>query len=293
MEIKKIGIAGAGTMGYSMADIFAAHGYEVTLWNHREPTLERAKMRISAVSRDKIRYTTDLAALAACDIVIENVTEDLDIKQDFYRRLCPVVGDSTILATNTSGLPINLLARSVTRPERFLGMHWFNPPTLLLLIEIIKNDKTRPEVADAVRDLARSIGKQPVVVQRDVPGFAANRIQLAVIREALSLVEQGVVSPEDMDAVMKYGLAFRWACIGPLETMDFGGIDTFYHVSEYLMKDLDDRHDIPVLLKEHYEKGEFGVKTGKGFYDYSGGKDAEAIRDRDEKLKKLFAALYQ
>ena len=293
MEIKKIGIAGAGTMGYSMADIFAAHGYEVTLWNHREPTLERAKTRISAASRDKIRYTTDLAALVACDIVIENVTEDLDIKQDFYRRLCPVVGDNTILATNTSGLPINLLARSVTRPERFLGMHWFNPPTLLLLIEIIKNDKTRPEVADAVRDLARSIGKQPVVVQRDVPGFAANRIQLAVIREALSLVEQGVVSPEDMDAVMKYGLAFRWACIGPLETMDFGGIDTFCHVSEYLMKDLDDRHDIPVLLKEHYEKGEFGVKTGKGFYGYSGGKDAEAIRARDEKLKKLFAALYQ
>ena len=108
-----------------------------------------------------------------------------------------------------------------------------------------------------------------------------------------SLVKKGVVSAEDIDAVMKYGLAFRWACIGPLETMDFGGIDTFYHVSSYLMKDLDDSHEIPTLLKEHYEKGELGVKTKKGFYDYSNGKDKEATERRNEKLLKVFNVLYK
>ena len=293
MEIRRIGIAGAGTMGYSMADIFASSGFDVTLWNHRLPTLERAKTLISRESRDKIRYTTDMAELKDTDIVIENVKEDLKVKQEFFKALCTIVGEKTIIATNTSGLSINKLAEAVTHKERFLGMHWFNPPTLILLIEIIKNDETRQDIAEAVKDLALKIGKKPVIVHKDVPGFAANRIQMAVVREALSLVKNGVLSPEDMDDVMKYGLAFRWACIGPLETMDFGGIDTFYHVASYLVKDLDDSKKVPSLLKEHYEKGELGVKTGKGFYDYSSGKDKEATERRDEKLKKVFNALYR
>ena len=153
------------------------------------------------------------------------------IKEGFYESFCKMADADMILATNTSGLSINALAQFVTHRERFLGMHWFNPPTLILLSEISKNDETCQDVAEAVRDLARTIGKKPVIVNKDVLGFAANRIQLAVVREALSLVKKGVVSAEDIDAVMKYGLAFRWACIGPLETMDFGGIDTFYHVS--------------------------------------------------------------
>lgn len=293
MEIRRIGIAGAGTMGYSMADIFASSGFDVTLWNHRLPTLERAKTLISRESRDKIRYTTDMAELKDADIVVENVKEDLKVKQEFFKALCTIVGEKTIIATNTSGLSINKLAEAVTHKERFLGMHWFNPPTLILLIEIIKNDETRQDIAEAVKDLALKIEKRPVIVHKDVPGFAANRIQMAVVREALSLVKKGVLSPEDMDDVMKYGLAFRWACIGPLETMDFGGIDTFYHVASYLVKDLDDSREVPSLLKEHYEKGELGVKTGKGFYDYSSGKDKEATERRDEKLKKVFDALYR
>lgn len=293
MEIKRIGIAGAGTMGYSMADIFASYGFDVTLWNHRKPTLERAKTLISETSRDKIHYTTNLEDIAHLDIVIENVTEDMAIKEGFYESFCKMADADMILATNTSGLSINALAQFVTHRERFLGMHWFNPPTLILLIEIIKNDETCQDVAEAVRDLARTIGKKPVIVNKDVLGFAANRIQLAVVREALSLVKKGVVSAKDIDAVMKYGLAFRWACIGPLETMDFGGIDTFYHVSSYLMKDLDDSHEIPTLLKEHYEKGELGVKTKKGFYDYSNGKDKEATERRNEKLLKVFNVLYK
>lgn len=293
MSIQKIGIAGAGTMGYSMADIFAAKGFDVTLWNHRAPTLEKAKTHISTASREKIHYTTQLEDIANVDLIVESVTENLQIKTDFYDKLSRVVDDHTIVATNTSGLSINTLAAHVKHPDRFLGMHWFNPPTLILLIEIIKNDQTRQDVAETVRDLAVRIGKKPVIVNKDVFGFAANRLQLAVLREALSMVEQGVVSPEGIDDVMKYGLGFRWACIGPLETVDFGGIDTFYHIAEYLVPDLADSHAVPALLKEHYDKGELGVKAGKGFYDYSDGKDVAATKARDEKLKKLFDALYK
>ena len=280
-------------MGYSMADIFAAKGFDVTLWNHRASTLEKAKTHISAASRDKIHYTTQLEDIADSDLIVESVTEDLQIKTDFYDKLSRVVENHTIVATNTSGLSINALAAHVKHPDRFLGMHWFNPPTLILLIEIIKNDHTRQDVAETVRDLSLRIGKKPVIVNKDVFGFAANRLQLAVLREALSMVEQGVVSPEGIDDVMKYGLGFRWACIGPLETVDFGGIDTFYHIAEYLMPDLEDSHAVPALLKEHYDKGELGVKAGKGFYEYSGGKDTAATKARDEKLKKLFDALYK
>ncbi|MGI6117693.1 MAG: 3-hydroxyacyl-CoA dehydrogenase family protein [Bilifractor sp.] len=292
MTVRKIGIAGAGTMGYSMADIFAANDYEVVLWNHREPKLERARQMISESSRDRILYTTSMEKLSSCDLIVENVAENLKIKTDFYDRLSEIVSDETVIATNTSGLSINTLSEHVKHRERFLGMHWFNPPTLILLIEIIKNDETSDEAAQCVRDVALHIGKKPVIVNRDVYGFAANRLQMAVIREALSLVRDGVVSREGIDDVMKYGLGFRWACIGPLETMDFGGLDIFYHISEYLCPDLEDSHDVPELLREHFNKGEFGVKSGRGFYDYSGGKDAAATRERDEKLRKVYQALY-
>lgn len=292
MDVKKIGIAGAGTMGYSMADIFVSYHYDVVLYNHRTPTLEKAKTKISEGSCDLIHYTTSLEDLKDCDLIVENVTEDLEIKASFYKSLCAVVNDETIIATNTSGLSINKLSEFVTHKERFLGMHWFNPPTLILLIEIIKNDETSNDVANTVKEVALSIDKKPVIVNKDVLGFAANRLQLAVVREVLSLVDQGVVSKEGIDDVMKYGLGFRWACLGPLETMDFGGLDTFYHVADYLMPDLEDSHRIPRELKEHFEKGELGVKTGKGFYDYPGDTAKEKTKERDEKLQKVHDALY-
>ena len=280
-------------MGYSMADIFAKYGYDVVLYNHRQETLDKAKTKISEDSREKIAYTVDMQAFGDCDLIIENIIEDFDKKFAFYQELDQYVKDETIIATNTSGLSINKLSEAVSHSERFIGFHWFNPPTLILLTEIIKNDHTRDDVAKAIYDLALSIDKKPVLVNKDVLGFAANRLQLAVVREALSLVDAGVVSKEGIDDVMKYGLGFRWACLGPLETLDFGGLDTFYHVSSYLMPDLEDSHEIPKELAEHYERGELGVKTKKGFYDYANGKDVEATKARDTKLQKLFDALYK
>lgn len=307
--IRRITVAGAGTMGHSMAQRFAQYGYEVTLWNHRQPTLDRAREAIAqdtqnlvgqgdlaAADRDallaRIAYTTEASAFADCDLLVENIVENLDAKLAFYREASPLVPASAIVATNTSGLSINKLATAVKDPSRFLGMHWFNPPALIPLIEIIRNDATRDDVAQAVFDLSLAIGKKPALVQRDVPGFAANRIQLAVLREACDLVSRGVISVDGIDAVMKYGLGFRWAVLGPLETVDFGGLDTFDHIAEYLVPDLCDSHDVPALLHRHYEAGELGVKTGRGFHDYSGDKVALATSERDRKLLAVYHALY-
>lgn len=291
-DIRKITIAGAGTMGYSMADRFASFGYEVTLWNHRQETLDRARGLISAEQRDNIAYTTADSAFTDFDVLVESITENLDIKLDFYRRLSELAPANSIICTNTSGLSINKLAEAVADPARFLGMHWFNPPTLIPLIEIIRNDQTSDEVAQTIYDLALAVDKKPAIVQKDVPGFAANRLQLAVLREALKLVKDGVISVEDIDAVMKYGLGFRWAALGPLETVDFGGLDTFDHIASYLMPDLADGHEIPELLDAHYKAGELGVKTGHGFYEYPGDTAVEKTAERDRKLQAIYDALY-
>ena len=309
MEIKKIVVAGAGTMGASMAQIFARYGYEVTLYNHRQETLDKAKGKISDNVKTLVEtkeltdaeaesllaalsYTVDLNCFQDCDLVVENLTEVLAVKEAFYTQISELVRPDTIVATNTSGLSINKLGASVKDPSRFLGMHWFNPPHLVPLIEIIKGDTTTDEAVQTIYDLSLSVGKKPVIVQKDVPGFAGNRLQFAVLREALDMVEKGIISPEGIDDVMKYGLGFRYACLGPHEVADFGGLDTFYHISEYLMKDLCDSKEPPALLKEHFENQEFGVKNEKGFYDYSDGKAAEATQKRDEAFLKLFHALY-
>lgn len=309
MNIKKIVIAGAGTMGLSMAQIYAEHFDNVTLYNHRGESLKRAEDKIKSnvetlvdlksIDRAKadkilssITYTTSTDCFKDCDFVSENLKEDIDVKDAFYKTISGIAKDDAIISSNTSGLSINRLSESVKNKERFIGMHFFNPPHLVPLVEIIKGDATSDDVADTIFKLSEIIGKKPVIVNKDVLGFAANRIQFAVLREALDLVEKGVVSAEGIDDVMKYGLGFRYACLGPLEVADFGGLDTFYHISEYLIKDLCSTKEPSKLLKEHFDNNEYGVKSGKGFYDYSNGKDKTATEDRDEKYLKVYNALY-
>lgn len=292
MEIKRITIAGAGTMGRSMAEIFAQKGFDVILWNHREATLMKAKENTDPSVCRRIQFTTDCDAFSDRDLIVENIAENLKIKKDFYRMCCEYASDQCILATNTSGLSINVIAESVSHPERFLGMHWFNPPTLIPLIEIIRGNRTSDTAAKAIHALSLQIGKKPAMIKKDVPGFSANRIQLAVLREVLAQVEEGVVDIESADAVMKYGLGFRWAALGALETADLGGLDIFYHISEYLMPDLADGHEVPAPLKEKFEAGDYGVKTGRGFYDYGGDAAKETIRRRDQTLRKLKETLF-
>ena len=218
MNIKNIVIAGAGTMGYSMAQIFAKYNFDVTIYDLKDEAIENARNRIqentkilieehelSIEEEEKLHqhltYTTDKSCFKNCDLVVESIIEKVEIKQSFYKEISKIVREDTILATNTSGISINTLASAVYKPERFIGMHWFNPSHLILLIEIIKGDHTLDSVAQSIKDLSIQIGKKPVIVQKDVLGFAANRIQFAVLREALYLVEQGVISKEDIDEV--------------------------------------------------------------------------------------------
>lgn len=307
-DIERIVIAGAGTMGYSMAQIFARYGYQVTIYDLAQSALDNAATHIAQgtenlvadgdITRDEgdgvlahISYTHEKACIATCDLMVESIVERLDVKTSFYREISELARPDAILATNTSGLSINELAAAVKLPQRFIGMHWFNPSHIIPLIEIVRGDETSNETADIVRDLTRAIGKKPVVVQKDVPGFVANRIQFAVLREALHLVETSAVDAQGVDDIMRYGLGLRYACLGPLQIADFGGLDTFHHIASYLNADLCNAAEPSPLLAQLFDEGAYGVKTQRGFYDYTQGRDVEATRERDEAYLAVAKAL--
>ena len=307
-EIKTVAIAGAGTMGASMAETFAKFGHDVICYDIFEAALEKAEKLISinqeterehgiveAEESEKlmkrIRYTTDIQALKDADFVVEAVLEKLDIKHKFWEEASRVVDEDVVLCSNTSGLSISAIAEVVKNPERFGGMHWINPPHIIPLIEVIKGEKTTDETAQTIYDLCLKMNKKPVIV-KDAPGFALNRIQLAILRECFYIVEQGIASAEDVDKVMKYALGVRYACLGPLEVADHGGLDIFYNIASYLWEDLCDAKEPFGLLKESFEAGNFGVKSGKGVYDYSGDKYKEAIKYRDDMYTKVSKCLF-
>lgn len=307
-DVKRIVIAGAGTMGSSMGETFAKYGYDVTLYDIFPSALEKAGNLIrlnqetevaehvvtpeeSAALLERIRYSEDKACFEGADLVVEAILEKLDVKHAFWAEISALVPEDAILASNTSGLSITAIAEVVKRPERFGGMHWINPPHLIPLIEVIQGKKTDDEIAAAIRDMALAVEKKPVIVQ-DAPGFALNRIQLAVLRECLHIVEQGIATPEAVDDVMKYGLGMRYACLGPFEVCDLGGLDIFYNIASYLFEDLADEKAPFGMLADRFEKGQYGVKTAAGFYDYAGGKDAEKIKYRDRMFTKISKCLF-
>lgn len=301
-KITRVGIAGAGTMGASMCQIFAEYGYSVVLYTRRQKTLDHAKELIrlnqetkvssgdstpelAEATMARIHYAEpgDLTSLKDCQLIVESIVEDLDAKHIFWKEVSGLVSKDAILTTNTSGLSISEIAKAVSFPERFCGMHWFNPPHIIPLIEVISGDKTVQDTAKVVYETADKIGKKPIYVSKDAPGFIANRIQLAILRECLHIKKEGIGDYSDIDRCMKYGLGFRYACLGPMEVCDQGGLDTFYHIASYLFADLaDDKNPDDTILGELAAKGEYGVKSGKGFYDYSDGKAEESIRLRDE-----------
>lgn len=287
-DIKTIGIAGAGTMGASMAKIFGACGFRVVVYSRRQETLDKAKDLTKGENHIIFAAPGDLTAFADCDLLVESIVENLEAKHIFWRAVSDIVREDAILTTNTSGLSISEIAQAVSKPERFCGFHWFNPSHIIPLIEVISGDATDPATAEIVYALAEKIGKKPIYVSKDAPGFIANRIQLAVLRECLHIRQEGIGSVEDIDRCMKYGLGFRYACLGPFEVCDQGGLDTFYHIASYLWRDLaNDENPDGTYLGELYRAGCYGVKTEKGFYDYTDGKAREAVEKRD----RMYAAM--
>lgn len=309
-EIKNVIIAGAGIMGSSIAQVFAVHGVDVQLYYNRDHQYVKSSELIrlnqetmvrkeeitqaeSDVIMSHISYTNDENSFDNADFVLETIREDMQIKHDFWKMVCAHVADDVILTSNTSGLSITKIAEAITLPERFCGFHWVNPPHLVPLVEIISGDATNPEILQATKELAIKIGKKPVIVKKDAPGFILNRIQFSVLREAMHIVESGIGSLEDVDAVLNYGLGMRYAALGPFQIADLGGLDTFYAISSYLFEDLSDAKKPHKMLCDIVENGDYGVKNCKGFYDYSGGKDSETIKKRDEDFIKIANCMYK
>lgn len=255
--------------------------------------LERIRSNVAPIETEtdaagaKIYTTHDLAELAQVDLISESIAENLEVKQDIFRKLDEICDAKTLFTTNTSGLSISQIATAVSHPERFAGMHYFNPPQIVPAMEIIKGKETSDATCEVLMDLAKQMQKQPILVQKDVPGFVASRLQFAVVREALHLVEEGIASPADIDAVMKHGLGLRWALLGPLEIADLGGLDIFNTVGSYVAKSMSNATDSPKVLQDLVAAGKLGAKTGSGFYDYPPGKASALIAERDEKLLEI------
>lgn len=301
MEITRVGIAGSGTMGAGIGQILAQHGYQVVIVDLEERFLEVGRQiiqtnlstlqhheLISPEEIDRVQrnltFSTSLSDFSGAQLIIEAIVEKLAVKQEFWKQVEPLVERSTILASNTSGLSINAMSRDLTHPERFIGLHFWNPPNIIPLVELTKGDHTSDEVVAVLEELCRTIGKESVVVLKDAPGFIGNRLQFAVFREALHILEEGIASAQDIDKAMRFGPGFRYPHIGPLETADLGGLDVFYYISSYLNASLSDRKDVSPLLQAKVERGELGTKTQKGFYDYPGDAVKQAVTGRDEKL---------
>ncbi len=215
---------------------------------------------------------------------MENIAEDLEIKREFWAKVSALVPENAVLTTNTSGLRVSDIARAVKDPGRFCGMHFWIPPDLMPLVEITKGEGTRDETARTVYDMALSLGKRPVIVKKDILGILGNRLQYAVLREALHILAMGAAGPEEIDAAMKYGPGFRYSLMGPFETGDLGGTDILNAVSQYLFPDLGTEQSSRVLA-ELTAAGKLGVKAGGGFYDYGPGEGPELIARRNELLR--------
>lgn len=278
-----VAVLGAGLMGHSIAGVFAAAGASVRIYEPVAEARAAAGQRIAAqqpaVDVVAITCTDDLeAATARADLVVEAAPENLDLKRDLFGRLGELLPD-TVLATNTSGYRVTEIARGVHRPERVVGTHWFNPPHLVPLVEVTQGEQTSDEVVVRMLELHRAIGKAPVHVRRDVPGFIGNRLQAALWREAIHMVEAGIADAEDVDLVVRNSIGLRLAAVGPLENMDYIGLDLASAIHAYVYPDLGAETDVQQLLAERIEQGRLGAKSGAGIYDWPDGR-REAVAAR-------------
>jgi 3-hydroxybutyryl-CoA dehydrogenase len=285
-EPQPVGVIGAGLMGHGIAQIFAIRGYPVALMDVKEDLLSKALegvrsnltlMAEKGIGRRedigpvlaRIKTTTDMAKAAeGVQFVVEAAFENLALKQKIFQDLDSLCPEGTILATNTSVISITEIAEKSGHRERIVGTHFWNPPYLIPLVEVIRGKETADWVMDRTYDLLKTVGKHPVRVNKDVPGFVGNRLQHALWREAISIVERGIADAATVDECIKYGFGLRLPVLGPMETADMVGTDLTLAIHDYILKHLESSPEPSPLLKERVARGEFGFKTGRGFQEW-------------------------
>jgi 3-hydroxybutyryl-CoA dehydrogenase len=281
-EIEKVGVVGLGTMGAGIAQVCIQAGVptvarEVTaeLCEHARAGIERQltrgveRERLTEAEKhealERLELTTGLDAFSGCDLVIEAIVEDLEVKRGLFRELEEIVGERCILATNTSALSVTQIAAGTTRPEQVVGMHFFNPAPVLPLVEVVRAERSSGDAVDAVFAFAQRIGKEPIRCS-DTPGFVVNRVLIPTLNDAVRVLDEGTASPEDIDAGMKLGAGWP---IGPLALLDLIGIDVAVHVAEAMWQAYrEPRFAPPARLVRMAGAGLLGRKSGRGFYSY-------------------------
>ena len=301
--IKNIAVIGLGTIGHSVAQFFATGGCTVKCFDPQREARETVTSRIHSnleqmaaagiVAPNQIDEI--IGRLAICDspakaleeaeFVSEAAVEDLAVKQELFANLETMVTPETILASNTSSHPMSQISKRMQHRQRALVTHPFNPPHLLPVIEVVPTAETLESVVDSTMELLQRMGKQPVRLRKEVPGFLINRIQTAMVREVWDLLDQDVASAEDIDAAVRGSLGFRLAAIGPLEVCDFAGLDIWARVFGNLSEDIRSSTDLPAGIQKLVDSGQFGTKTGRGFFDYS---EPGQLEDRTSKRDQSF-----
>lgn len=301
--MKKIGIIGGGAMGSGIAQVFAQYGHPVVLYDTNKEALDRSKQNLAKtfeklVAKEKytaekaqeiqnnIEYADSLTAFASIDLMIEAIIENLDIKKSVFKQVEEIVSDECILASNTSSLSIASIASACSKPERVIGIHFFNPAPLMALVEIIPAVQTREGLAEEVKALIQSVGKLPVIT-KDTPGFIVNRVARPFYSESIRLLEEGVADAETIDFAMTSVGGFR---MGPFELMDFIGHDVNYRVTESVFESFfyDPRFKPSFSQKRLFEAGYYGRKSGRGFYNYAEGVEKKVPSQDQALLEKIY-----
>jgi 3-hydroxybutyryl-CoA dehydrogenase/5-formyl-3-hydroxy-2-methylpyridine 4-carboxylate dehydrogenase len=292
-DMKRVAIIGTGTMGPGMAATLSRGGAEVRCYDTSAAAREKTPGEVevargvlerlggpAAPTPGEVSVHDDLAeAVEGAEIVMEAVPERIEIKAALYAELERLAPADAIFASNTSGIPITKLQEPLANPSRLVGMHWSNPPHVIPVIEIIAGAQTSPELVEQLFAAVEQLGLIPVRVLKDVPGFVENRVLYAIMRECLSLVDNGVVSAEELDTCVQWGIGFKLAVIPPLQLLDVAGLDIYKAVGSYLNADLEGRADVSETITERVDRGELGMKTGSGLFSYTP-EQSQALRQR-------------